>query len=134
MDESKALTIVSALANGVNPSSGEVFAADSPYQAPDVIRALFRALQALESSVQRRTRARSDSFGNAGKPWSDEEDQRLLAEFDSGRPLAELASLHGRTHGGIQARLERHGRLLPDASRPLSVSRWRNGAARSGRQ
>jgi hypothetical protein len=130
MDESKALTIVSALANGVNPATGELFAADSPYQAPDVIRALFRAVQLLELNVQRRTRARNDGFGNAGKPWSDEEDQRLLAEFDNGRPLAELASLHGRTHGGIQARLERHGRLLPDAARPLGLSRWRNGAAR----
>jgi hypothetical protein len=130
MDENKALTIVSALANGVNPATGELFAADSPYQAPDVIRALFSAVRVLEVSVQRRTRARNDTFGNAGKPWSDEEDQRLLAEFDNGRPLAELASLHGRTHGGIQARLERHGRLLPDAVRPLGLSRWRNGAAR----
>jgi hypothetical protein len=130
MDENKALTIVSALANGVNPATGELFPGDSPYQAPDVIRALFSAVRVLEVRVQRRTRARNDTFGNAGKPWNDEEDQRLLAEFDNGRPLAELASLHGRTHGGIQARLERHGRLLPDAGRPLGLSRWRNGAAR----
>lgn len=124
MDESKALAIVSALANGVNPLTGEVFTTDSPYQSPDVVRALYISVRALEASAKRRSRARERLPGNAGKPWSEEEDERLLGEFDRGCPLAELARAHERTLAGIQARLEKHGRLqFQEASRFSRVRR-----------
>ena len=47
MEEARAHAIVSALANGVNPLTGELFAVDSPYQSPDVIRALYCAVRSL---------------------------------------------------------------------------------------
>jgi hypothetical protein len=126
MDEARALAIVSALANGVNPLTGELFAADSPYQSPDVIRALYCALRALEAAGRRRTRTQSAATSNVGKPWSDEEDRQLLSAFDGGRPLAELAQAHSRTRGGIQARLIRHGRLAPEGDRPIGgPGKWR---------
>jgi hypothetical protein len=129
MEEARALTIVSALASGVNPLTGELFAVDSPYQSPDVIRALYSAVRALEAAGRRRTRTPSAS-SNAGKPWSEDEDRQLLSGFDDGRPLAELAQAHGRTRGGIQARLIRHGRLMPDGDRPLGgPGKWRPGSA-----
>ena len=130
MEEARALAIVSALASGVNPLTGELFTVDSPYQSPDVIRALYSAVRALESAGRRRTRAPSATSGNAGKPWSEDEDRQLLSGFDGGRPLAELAQVHGRTRGGIQARLIRHGRLAPEGDRPIGgPGKWRPGAA-----
>ena len=66
MDDSKALGIVSALANGVNPLTGEVFNVDSPYQTADVIRALYAAVRALETSARSRTRG-SPGFPRAGR-------------------------------------------------------------------
>ncbi|HEY7640893.1 MAG TPA: hypothetical protein VH814_14295 [Steroidobacteraceae bacterium] len=130
MDEARALTIVAALASGVDPLSGELFAADSPYQAPDVIRALYSAVRALEAAGRRRTRGPRAATSNAGKPWSDDEDRQLLSGFDDGRPLAELAQAHGRTRGGIQARLIRHGRLTPEGGRPIGgPGKWRPGSA-----
>jgi hypothetical protein len=133
MEDARALAIVSALASGVNPLTGELFAADSPYQSPDVIRALYSAVRALEAAGRRRTRAPSAASSNAGKPWSEDEDRQLLSAFDSGRALAELAQAHGRTRGGIQARLIRHGRLTPDGDRPIGgPGKWRpNATARS---
>ena len=134
MDEARALTIVSALANGVNPLSGELFAVDSPYQSADVIRALYCAVRALDASGRRRTRGQGIASSNAGKPWSDEEDRQLLAAFDDGRPLAELAQAHGRTRGGIQARLVRHGRLAPQGDRPIGgPGKWRPGGTSASR-
>lgn len=112
MDDSKALSIVSALANGVNPRTGEVFETDSPYQSADVIRALYVAVRALE--MTNRTKARTSRTHlptNAGKPWSETEDRELLERFDAGLSLAQLAQAHDRTLAGIQARLERHGRV-----------------------
>jgi hypothetical protein len=130
MDEARAHAVVSALANGVNPLTGELFAVDSPYQSPDIIRALFSAVRALEAAGRRRTRGQGAASGNAGKPWSDEEDHQLLSAFDGGRPLAELAQAHGRTRGGIQARLVRHGRLAPQGDRPIGgPGKWRPGHA-----
>jgi hypothetical protein len=118
MEEARALTILTALAGGVNPLTGELFAVDSPYQSPDVIRALYCALRALETAGRRRLRG-PEAHSNAGKPWSDDEDRQLLSAFDNGRPLAELAQSHSRTRGGIQARLIRHGRLAPEGDRPI---------------
>jgi hypothetical protein len=116
MDDSKAQSIIATLANGVDPISGRVFPPDSPYQAPDVVRALFLAAQVLDAKVRNRGRVKGELPANAGKPWNDEEDRRLLAQFDGGQNLQDLARAHGRTVAGIQARLERHGRLEPAAN------------------
>src|SRR5262245_59280015 len=113
MDDNKLIGIVSALANGVNPITGEIFPANSPYQAPEIVRALHAAVRALEGGREARPPQRADAPGNVGKPWSKEEDQRLLAEFERGRSPSELAQVHGRTLAGIEARLEKHGRLTP---------------------
>lgn len=112
MDDNKALAIVSALANGVNPRTGEMFEVDSPYQSADVIRALYVAVRALEMSSRSKGRInRARLPANAGKPWSEQEDRELLQKFDDGLPVPLLAQAHDRTLAGIQARLERHGRL-----------------------
>lgn len=112
MDDIKALGIVSALANGVNPQTGEVFDVDSPYQSANVIRALYIAVRALETTTRTKLRpSRARLPSNAGKPWTEDEDLELLEKFDEGMSIADLARVHDRTPAGIQARLERHGRL-----------------------
>lgn len=45
----------------------------------------------------------------AGASWSEEEDARLEEEFKSDLSISEIARLHGRTKGGIRARLKKHG-------------------------
>lgn len=126
MDDNKALAIVSALANGVNPQTGEMFEVDSPYQAVDVIRALYVAVRALEMTARTKARAsRGRMPANAGKPWTDQEDRELLDKFDAGRSVPELAQAHDRTIAGIQARLERHGRLQ------VQGLQWRGRAAQA---
>jgi hypothetical protein len=111
MDETKTVAILSALANGVNPLTGEIFSADSPYQQPEVVRALFAALEHFKQVEKPKPKQRTDTPSNVGKPWSDDEDRRLLADFDRGRKPSELARDLGRTLAGIEARLERHGKL-----------------------
>jgi hypothetical protein len=119
MDEAKALDILTTLASGVNPLSGEVFTSDSPYQASEIVRALFVAVRALERNAKpesggtRASKPRSDLPANVGKPWTSEEDNRLVAAFDRGQSTRELAGAHGRTLAGIEARLEKLGRLEP---------------------
>lgn len=116
MDDSKAHGIIATLAKGLDPISGRAFPSDSPYQAPDIVRALFVAAQALDAKLHTRGRGKGELPANAGKPWNDEEDRRLLLQFDAGQTIQDLARAHGRTVAGIQARLERHGRVQPAGS------------------
>ena len=114
MEQDKALSILKTLADGVDPATGEQFSADSPYQHPDIIRALFWAVQTLSASAraEKQAKPRADGAGtNAGKPWSEEEDARLSRAFDSGRPVEQLAEAHQRSRLAIEARLVKLGKI-----------------------
>lgn len=110
MEQAQALAIVRSLADGVDPESGEVFPPESTYQRPQVVRALYAAAEALERS-ERFDRRKAQLPPKTGEPWLEEEDRKLLAAFDAGSPLAELATAHQRTQTGIRARLVKYGRL-----------------------
>ena len=110
MDDSKAAEILKSLAAGVDPADGASVAAGGPLQSLDVVRALHLAVESLEGRT-RQARRNTNLPRNAGKAWSKEEDERLLAGFDGGVAVDALASAHERTRAGIEARLVKHGRL-----------------------
>jgi hypothetical protein len=109
MDDIKAVEILKSLAAGMDPAAGQPLTSIAPLQSPDVVRALFLAADrwrcACASRGGNRTLPR-----NAGKPWSSDEDERLLAGFDAGTQVDELprARAHACRH---RARLVKHGRL-----------------------
>ena len=115
MEKEHALKILNALANGVHPATGEIFAADSAYQHPDTVRALFEAVRALGGSrpgqpgAERKPAA--DVPANTFVRWTPEEEERLAAGFDAGRSSAELARLHNRSRAAIEARLLKLGKI-----------------------
>ncbi len=110
MNTDKALEIIRALADGVDPYTGEEYPADSPYQNPQTVRALFMATQALERTKKADDKLRKPP-DNAGKSWDDEEDRRLIKAFDSGQTTKQLAEEHQRTEGSIRSRLMKQGRM-----------------------
>ena len=110
MDAGQALAVVRSLANGVDPESGEVFPSESAYQRPQVVRALYEAATALER-IERFERRKSQLPQKTGEPWSEDEDRKLLAAFDAGRALQELAAVHECTMGVVRARLLKYGRI-----------------------
>jgi hypothetical protein len=111
MTPTEAKQIIEVLAGGVDPATGEVLADDSPLSSPHVIRALFIAAKALEQMATKAARPAAAAPGKAGKSWTEEEDHRLVAAFDAGTPVAELARSHQRSTGAINSRLIRLGRL-----------------------
>lgn len=48
LDNEQARNILISLANGINPSNGEHFPPDSPYNNPEIIRALFFAVMVMQ--------------------------------------------------------------------------------------
>ncbi len=106
----EAKKIIDAIANGIDPETGEILPSQSTLNSPQVIRALFVAVSALERAI--RLADRDNSLPkNAGRSWSDEEDKQLLVIFDSGTPVKEIAARHGRTLGAITSRLVRLGKI-----------------------
>jgi len=110
MDTAESLEIIRALANGVDPHTGEEFSADSPYQHPQTVRALFVAIQELER-VKKTSGRKRELPDNAGKPWEDGEDHQLVSAFDSGKTIKQLSEEHKRTKGSIRSRLIKHGKV-----------------------
>ncbi len=134
----KTLAILNALSSGIDPLSGEPFPRDSAYQHPDVVRALFHALRAIEATADtaavlpvsaapapapaatpaERKKASRPAAANAGKSWSPEEDERLAARFDAGLAIEALATAHDRSKFAIETRLAKLGRVpVPEGLR-----------------
>ena len=107
-----ALPIVRALADGVDPHTGAVFADASPYDEPQTLRALFSAVELMEREVEREKR-KERLPANFGKPWTEGEDSALTGEFDAGMPMQEMARRHARTQSSIRLRLEKLGKIQP---------------------
>ena len=112
MQLQNALPIIRALADGVDPHSGAVFEEATPYAEPKTLRALFSAVELMEREVEREKR-RERLPANFGKPWNEGEDRALVAEYDSGAPLQEIARKHARTQSSIRLRLEKLGKIEP---------------------
>jgi hypothetical protein len=112
MDESSALKTIQALANGVDPGTGELLSADTILQDPQVIRALFTAIDALKARIK--THARKASLPpRAGQPWTPEESDQLLSRFNENPDIPRLARLHERTPRAIQSQLIKLGKIPP---------------------
>jgi len=114
METAKTIEILKALANGIDPGTGEHYPAGSPYQHPDTVRALFAAIHGLENAAPRPAKTdapQKPAPENAGRPWSQEEDSRLGQAYDSGKSVEELAQVHKRSKWAIESRLARMGKI-----------------------
>ena len=107
-----ALPIVRALADGVNPVTGEAYPETSPYAEPRALRALYSAVDLMSRELEREKR-KERLPANFGKPWSEGEDRSLMTDFDEGSTVPELARKYLRTHSSIRLRLEKLGKIQP---------------------
>jgi hypothetical protein len=124
MDAAEALTMIRMLADGEDPITGEILPDAGPYQSARVLRALLVAATALEEQIRRETKPAKESKekpANAGKGWSDEEDERLRRSFAELRAVGterqaikSLADAHGRTVSAIESRLLRLGLITSE--------------------
>lgn len=110
-NDARALATLQALANGIDPVTGVAFPADSPYQHPDTVRALYHAIRTLETVVSKPKQPARNLPGNSGKPWSPEEDTQLVSAFAAGQSMETLAATHDRTRFAIEARLAKLGKV-----------------------
>ena len=114
MELEEAIKTIRALADGVNPETGEVLQENSVCRAPQSVKALNRALAALVAQQERE----KNRPQNAGKSWSRAEDEQVCEELRQGIDFHQIARAHNRTVPSIVARLVKLGRIPPRTSSP----------------
>ena len=104
------LTTRAVRLEGADPLTGEVLSNESVYNKPDVIRALYTVLEVTtpKTEVPKPAQTRAPKR-NAGKPWTELEDDKLRDEFAEKMQISDIAKEHGRTYGAIESRLEHLG-------------------------
>jgi hypothetical protein len=115
------LKIIEALANGIDPLTGEVLPSDSLHNNPEIIRSLFAIIDHIKTSSikqpkmkktlgqKRNENIKKGLPENAGLPWNDDQRDNLTEQFKSDVSREELAELHGRTKGAISSELKKLG-------------------------
>ena len=106
MDIIRAKEIISALAEGVDPTTGEVLPDNSVCNKGEIVRAFYAVLNHLDNK-----KTNKNLPAKAGKPWSTEEDDQLKSCYEAGMPRKELCATFERTSGSITSRLARLGIL-----------------------
>jgi hypothetical protein len=110
MDVDQAIGIIRKLADGVDPATGERLPPSSVCQKADTVRALHLALEGLDRLKRHKERIHSGP-PKAGRPWTKDEEDKMLHQFDAKVDVKLIAQELNRTTGAIWARLEKVGRI-----------------------
>ena len=108
MDIIRAKELLSVLADGINPLTGEVLPENDSCNQAEIVRALHTTVAELERIAKRKAKPQPE---NAGKPWTKEEEEEIRLAYRNGIKISEIADRHKRTRGSIVTRLVRMGEL-----------------------
>ncbi|EOX4963881.1 MULTISPECIES: hypothetical protein [Vibrio] len=109
MDQEKVYSIIDALANGIDPNTGEYFPEDSPYNHPDVIRSLFyvlrnKPIQKKQKKSLEEKQQENISKGlpkNYGLPWTDETVEYVISQYHTNTSIDVIAQEVARKPSSI---------------------------------
>jgi len=112
MELQNAIEIVRNLAKGIDPKSGAFFEKDSPYNNPDVIRALFTLLEHLPKRKKSPEERQQENIEkglprNTGMPWTEEARAEVAQSYKTGTSIENIAETQARSRIAIIAELRR---------------------------
>ncbi|MBR2180353.1 MAG: hypothetical protein IJ949_00525 [Oscillospiraceae bacterium] len=103
MDITRAKEIVSTLAEGVDPTTGEILPTDHVCNNVEVVRAFYALLQ------QEMPASKKKMPENSGKKCTEEDDELLKELFERGMKRSQLQKTFMRSRASIEARLVKLG-------------------------
>jgi hypothetical protein len=118
--------ILRALANGVNPDTGELLNRSSVAHAPEMIRMLFALAEEMQGSPEtvRKTKLsvqerqqKNIAEGKPAKsyfPWNDDEKRQLEEEYSVGKTIEVLSIEFGRSERAVAIQLEKIGLITAE--------------------
>lgn len=100
MDIVRAQEIISALAEGVDPTTGEVLPDNSVCNKGEIVRAFYAVLNHLDAK-----KPKKNMPAKAGTPWTKEDEDLLVSLYHSGTPKKDICTSLQRSETGVAARL-----------------------------
>ena len=113
MELAVAKATLKSLVEGIDPVTGYAIPKSLVLHHATVIRALLCAVAVLDAD-EARVRRRARLPLNTGRPWRPADDARVLAAYQGGEPLVQIAAAHHRSLASVESRLERLGVLPPE--------------------
>ena len=108
MDIERARALILALAEGIDPITGEVLPPEHICNNPEIIRAFYTAFNNIDSKSAA-SEKKQKAYESAGKRWTDEDDKLLRELYEKGVKISEIQKQFMRSRGSIQARLAKLG-------------------------
>ena len=129
MEQEKAYSVVEALANGIDPVTGECFDEEAPYNHPEVIRALFFILRnrPLKKRVKKSLEEKQqDNIGkglpmNYGLPWPKESIDLVIEDFQADIAIDAIAEKMSRNPNSIIGLLKKHRIITEEQALSLGL-------------
>jgi len=108
--ELKDCEVLQYVADSINPYTGEMITGiDSALRMK--LQEIAVEMEELKATIL--VRAKSNGHGNGktmiGQKWTEEEEKELVEEYKQGLTIRNIAQIHQRKEGGIQARLKKLG-------------------------
>ncbi|MCB0344928.1 MAG: hypothetical protein KDD66_07415 [Bdellovibrionales bacterium] len=133
MENSDAHEIIRDLANGMHPITCQELPADSVYNHPQIVRALFVALDRFPKRKRSTEERQKENLErglpkNSGLPWSDEARNSAAKGYTAGESIEKIAEKHQRSSSAIAAELTRQGLITPEQAEKLGYT-FRNRTA-----
>ncbi|NTS77493.1 hypothetical protein HR060_11530 [Catenovulum sp. SM1970] len=130
MNQENVISILEGLANGLNPVTGEILPSNSPYNEPEVIRALFQAINLIpkarkpKKTIQQKQQENIEKGlpQNYGLPWEEADVQKVVSMYQSEISIPNIANEFSRKPGSIVSLLKRHGVITEEVSIVLSTA------------
>ena len=107
MDVQRAKELLTILADGTDPLTGEVLPDDHVCNKGEIVRALNCAVEALS---RKRKKPLPE---NTGKPWTEELDQELCRLFDEGMKKKDLCTKAGISSASV-TKMGKNGHVTTD--------------------
>lgn len=103
MDISRAKEIIEALAEGIDPTTGEVLPDDHVCNKGEVVRAFYDVIETFDKKQKKNLPE------NAGQPWTEKDESLLKEMYSNGDSKSDICRTLKRSVTEVAARLVRLG-------------------------
>lgn len=122
MTQENVISILEGLANGIDPTTGEMLPVHSPYNEPEVIRALFHAIQLIpkakkpKKTIEQKQQENLEQGlpKNYGLPWGESDVQKVISNYQDGIQVDAIANEFARKPSSIVSLLQKHGSITEE--------------------